>query len=105
MLIGAPDAAYTEQAIQTAQEIWQTIGREGQPEIILRVNHSSISGADMGADRPFLGGSVAQVKADVQKLAAWGVTEIFFSHISPYGDQADGFAEMMWQAQFTRGVV
>jgi len=56
----------------------------------LRVNHGYITNEALGADRPFLIGSVAQVRQDVKKVEEWGATEIFFDVVNRYGLQPSG---------------
>jgi probable F420-dependent oxidoreductase len=100
--VASPNITGIEQFIGTAQQAWQKAGREGRPEMIVRVNHSYISDMPLGSDRLFLTGTQAQVRSDVQDLAAMGATEVFFSHLSIYGDAPDGFEQIMKQLRLTR---
>ena len=103
--VAPPDPAMIEQFIGASKQAWQNAGREGQPEIVVRVNHGFISDAPLGEDRMFLTGSVEQVRGDVQKLADLGATEVFFSHLDAFGNAPDGLEQLMKQARLTRGVV
>ena len=103
--VALPDLGFLEQYMRGAKQAWQNAGREGQPEMIVRVNHGFISDTPLGQDRLFLTGSVEQVRGDVQKLADLGATEVFFSHLTAFGNAPDGFEQLMKQARLTRGVV
>jgi probable F420-dependent oxidoreductase len=86
-----PSQAAVEAFFKNAHQAWQEAGRApAKPEIVLRVNHGYITNEALGADRPFLIGSVAQVRQDVKKVEEWGATEIFFDVVNRYGLQPSG---------------
>jgi probable F420-dependent oxidoreductase len=104
--VAPPDAAQAEQAITQLRRIWQEAGRDlNSLQIVVRVNHGYISEQPIETDRPFLVGSVEQVRLDVQQMAAWGADEIFFNPVSVFGLQPDGFSKIMRQVELLRVLV
>jgi probable F420-dependent oxidoreductase len=96
--VATPDAAANEQWIGALRNAWREAGRTPEnPEMIVRVNHGYISAQPLDADRLFLTGSLAQVGGDLQQLAAWGATEVFFDLNDRYGSAPDGYAQMLEQ--------
>ena len=75
------------------------------PEIVVRVNHGTISDHPLEDQRQFLTGSVEQVRQDVQQLAAWGATEVFFSLRSNLPSPEDAFQGILEQMRLLRQVV
>jgi probable F420-dependent oxidoreductase len=77
--IGRPNVADAEKFFQAAHQAWREAGREpAKPLIVVRVNHGLISDQPIQGERAFLTGSIGQVRGDLEKLAAWGATEVFF---------------------------
>jgi len=104
--IGRPSAAETEKTVQAELEAWRAAGREpARPQIIMRVNHTVISDQLAGDDRPFLTGSVEQVREDVRRLGEWGVTEVFFASTRLSYGQPDYLRVQLDQLTRLRGVV
>jgi len=100
-----PIAANAEQFFTAARKAWQEAGREPtQPQIVVRVNHDYIADHDLGNERQFLTGSVAQVREDVGQLAAWGATEVFFDLMGIFAHLPDGFKLIMDQVHLLRAV-
>jgi hypothetical protein len=56
--------------------------------------HGYISDHPLESQRQFLTGSVEQVRLDVQRLASWGATEVFFSLHSILPALPDAFQAM-----------
>ncbi len=78
--IARPTAAETQQSITAELQAWREAGREpAAPEIVVRVNDATITDQPVEKDRAFLTGSLAQVREDVQQMASWGATEVFFA--------------------------
>jgi probable F420-dependent oxidoreductase len=103
--VAIPNAAAVEGAFAAMRRAWQEAGREpAAPEIIVRVNHGFISDHPLEGERLFLTGSVEQVRGDVQQLAKWGATEVFFSLRSHLPAEGDVFAAMLEQMRLLRGV-
>jgi probable F420-dependent oxidoreductase len=101
-----PDANQAKQVMQHLSQAWQAAGRAtSSMQIVVRVNHGYIAEQPVETDRPFLVGSVEQVRLDVQQMAAWGVGEIFFNPVGVFGLQPDGFSKIMRQAELLRGIV
>ena len=91
-----PSQAAVEAFFKNAHQAWQEAGRApAKPEIVLRVNHGYITHDALGTDRPFMIGSVAQVRDDVKKVEEWGATEIFFDLVNRYGMQPSGGARLV----------
>jgi probable F420-dependent oxidoreductase len=104
--VAPPDADQAKQAMQQLSQAWQAAGRtSGSLQIIVRVNHGYIAEQPVETDRPFLVGSVEQVRLDVQQMAAWGAGEIFFNPVGVFGLQPDGFSKIMRQVELLRGLV
>jgi probable F420-dependent oxidoreductase len=104
--VAPPDANQAKQAMQQLSQAWQAAGRAtGSMQIVVRVNHGYIAEQAVETDRPFLVGSVEQVRLDVQQMADWGVGEIFFNPVSVFGLQPDGFSKIMRQVELLRGLV
>ncbi len=104
--IGRPSAAENETSLKALRQAWRDAGREpAKPEIIMRVNHTLIADQPLGADRAFLTGSVEQVREDVQQLAGWGVTEIFFASTRAHVGTPEYLPFQLDQLNKLRGVV
>jgi probable F420-dependent oxidoreductase len=74
-----PNAAEVEKFFLAARQAWQEAGRlPAKPLIVARVNHGFISGQPIQGERAFMTGSIGQVRGDLEKLATWGATEVFF---------------------------
>ena len=86
-------------------QAWNEAGRQPtRPEIVVRVNHGFISGHPLESQRQFLTGSVEQVRQDVQQLASWGATEVFFSLRSNLPALEDAFRVILEQMRLLSGV-
>jgi Luciferase-like monooxygenase len=104
--VAPPDANQAEQAMQRLVGAWQAAGRSSDSlQIVVRVNHGYIAEQPIETDRPFLVGSVEQVRLDVQQMAAWGVGEVFFNPVGVFGLRPDGFSKIMRQVELLRGIV
>jgi probable F420-dependent oxidoreductase len=104
--VAPPDAAQAEQSLQQLRQVWQAAGRPGDSmQVVVRVNHGYVAEQPIDSNRPFLVGSVEQVRSDVQQLAAWGAQEVFFNPVSVFGLQPDGFDKIMRQVELLRGLV
>jgi probable F420-dependent oxidoreductase len=104
--VAPPDADQAKQAMQQLSQAWQAAGRTSESlQIVVRVNHGYIAEQPVETDRPFLVGSVEQVRLDVQQMAVWGAGEIFFNPVSVFGLQPDGFSKIMRQVELLRGLV
>ena len=104
--VAPPDATQAEQALEQMHRAWQEAGRANDPmQVVVRVNHGYIAEQPIEDNRPFLVGSLDQVRADVQQLAAWGADEVFFNPVGLFGLQPDGFNKIMQQVELLRGLV
>jgi probable F420-dependent oxidoreductase len=104
--VAPPDAAQAELGLQQLRRFWQEAGRDtGSMQVVVRVNHGHITDQPVETNRPFLVGSVEQVRADVRQLAAWGADEVFFNPVGVFGLQPDGFSQIMRQVELLRGLV
>ena len=98
-----PNAAEAEKYFLAANQAWREAGRlPAQPRIVVRVNHGLILDQPLPPDRLFLTGSIQQVHADLEKLQAWGATDVFFDiKVGPIQnilDQARKLRQAGWQA-------
>jgi probable F420-dependent oxidoreductase len=74
-----PNATEAEKFFLAAHQAWQEAGRApAKPLIVARVNHGFITDQPIQAERLFMTGSIDQVRGDLEKLADWGATEVFF---------------------------
>jgi probable F420-dependent oxidoreductase len=104
--VAPPDANQAKQAMQQLSRTWQAAGRPSDSlQIVVRVNHGYIAEQPIETDRPFLAGSLEQVRLDVQLLADWGAGEVFFNPVGVFGLQPDGFNKIMRQVELLRGLV
>jgi probable F420-dependent oxidoreductase len=104
--VAPPDAAQAEQSLQQLRQVWQAAGRPGDSmQVVVRVNHGYVAEQPIDSNRPFLVGSVEQVRSDMQQLAAWGAQEVFFNPVGVFGLQPDGFSKIMRQVELLRGIV
>jgi len=103
--VAIPNAAAVEQSFAAMRQAWIEAGREPtRPEIVVRVNHGFISDHPLEGQRQFLTGSVEQVRQDVQRLASWGATEVFFSLRSNLPALPEAFQMMLEQMRLLSGV-
>jgi probable F420-dependent oxidoreductase len=104
--VASADAGQAKQALQEMIQAWQAAGRTSDSlQIVVRVNHGYIAETPIETDRPFLAGSVEQVRLDVQHLGEWGAGEVFFNPVGVFGLQTDGFSKIMRQVELLRGLV
>ncbi len=74
-----PNEMEAEKIFLAARQAWQEADRApAKPLIVARVNHGFISDQPIQAERAFMTGSIGQVRGDLEKLAAWGASEVFF---------------------------
>ncbi|MBC8160242.1 MAG: TIGR03619 family F420-dependent LLM class oxidoreductase [Roseiflexaceae bacterium] len=104
--VAAPEAAANQQLIGMLRKAWYDAGRtSAAPEMIVRVNHGYVAERPLAANRQFLTGSIDQVYADLQQLAAWGATEVFFDVSGHYAMLPDGYQQMLQQLAWLREIV
>jgi alkanesulfonate monooxygenase SsuD/methylene tetrahydromethanopterin reductase-like flavin-dependent oxidoreductase (luciferase family) len=104
--VAPPDAAQAHQALEQMRQLWQAAGRPTDAlQVTVRVNHGYIAEQPIEDNRPFLVGSLEQVRADVQQLAAWGASEVFFNPVGLFGLKPDGWSHIMRQVKLLRGLV
>ncbi len=104
--VAPSDAAQARQALEQLRQVWQEAGRANDSlQITIRINHGYIAEQPIEDNRPFLAGSLEQVRANVQQLSAWGACEVFFNPVGLFGMQPDGFSQIMRQVELLRGLV
>jgi probable F420-dependent oxidoreductase len=100
------DATQARQALEQMRQTWLAAGRTDDSfQVTIRINHGYIADQPMDDNRPFLVGSLEQVRADVGRLAAWGANEVFFNPVGLFDLKPDGFSQIMRQVERLPGVV
>ncbi len=104
--VAPSDATQAHQALEQMRKIWLAAGRTDDSfQVTIRINHGYIADQPMDDNRPFLVGSLEQVRADVGQLADWGANEVFFNPVGLFGLKPDGFSQIMRQVELLRGLV
>lgn len=69
--------------VKTFREAAESAGRDPSTlSVVVRAN-TPISREPIGAERPYLGGSPAEIAEDVVRLAGTGVDQVFFGNTAP----------------------
>ena len=93
--VGIPAEGMAKMMAQL-REMAKAAGRDpAAMEVVVRAN-IHVTQEPLGADRWIFSGSLDQVRADIEKVRAVGVQEVFFDPtFSPDGETADAFLACM----------